>query len=248
MLLQKSCHDLDIMLWMMNHTRPLKVASFGGDMQFGKERKPRDAGTRCMLDCPMVDSCIYSSKHNYLGKRWRLSVWRKFVDENHRDPTVEEKEQSLRTDNPYGKCVWDCERDGNVDHQTVSVVFESGATGTFSMIGGSARAERNIHIIGTKGEIKGTYEDFRFVLRQNDPAIRSGYTEKVFELDTSPDKTVVGGHIGGGDSKLVLDFLDYLNGNPPSFRCALLKDSVNSHKLGFIANRARKMGRILKFR
>ena len=130
----------------------------------------------------------------------------------------------------------------------MSVVFESGATGTFSMIGGSARAERNIHIIGTKGEIKGTYEDFRFVLRKNDPAVKGAYTETVFELDNTPDTTVVGGHIGGGDSKLVLDFLDYLNGNPPSFRCATLKDSVNSHKLGFIANRARKMGRILKFR
>ena len=71
MLLAKSCHDVDILLWMMKETEPLQVVSFGSDFQFGKERKPEGAGNRCMQDCPYVEECIFSAKSNYLAyPRW----------------------------------------------------------------------------------------------------------------------------------------------------------------------------------
>lgn len=244
MLLAKSCHDIDIMLWMMNESQPVAVSSFGDDFQFGKDRKPDGSGRRCMSDCPYVDDCIFSAKANYLAApRWKQYVWKRL--EEKKDLTEDEKASSLMTDNPYGKCVWDFERDGNVDHQAVMVNFSSGATGAFSMIGGSAKSERNIHIVGTRGEIKGTFEDSRYVIRSMAPATVSGYTETVYELSDTGDMIgATGGH-GGGDKMLVLDFLDYLNGNAPSVCCATLEDSVISHRTVFKAEQARKTGSIV---
>ena len=245
MLLAKSCHDIDIMLWMMKGTRPVSTASFGADFQFGKERKPEGAGSRCMADCPMVDECIFSSKANYLAAvRWSQYVWKCLEGDG--ELTDEKKARSLMTDNPYGRCVWDFERDGNVDHQTVIINFANGAVGTFSMIGGSAKSERNIHIVGTRGEIKGTFEDSRYVIRTMEPNTKAGYTEKEFDLRTTGDMIGASGGHGGGDEMLVLDFLDYLNGHGVSVSCATLEDSVISHLTVFRADRARKTGSVVK--
>lgn len=244
MLLAKSCHDMDILLWMMSETKPVSVASFGGDFQFGPERKPKGAGTKCLVDCPYGETCRFSAKSNYLSvDRWKQYVWKSLESEG--ELTAERKETSLRTDNPYGRCVWDFERDGNVDHQTVIVNFANGATGTFSMIGGSAKAERNIHIVGTKGEIKGTFEDSRYVVRTMTPTARSGYTETEYDLKITGDMIGANGGHGGGDKKLVLDFLDYLNGEEPSVSCATLEDSVISHRIVFKAEEARKNHRVV---
>ena len=53
-----------------------------------------------------------------------------------------------------------------------------------------------------------------------------------------------GGH-GGGDSKLVLDFIEYLNGSQPSVSCATLEDSVISHHAVFKAEEARKKKQVI---
>ncbi len=245
MLLAKSCHDIDIMLWMMAGTTPAAVASFGGDFQFGPDRKPEGAGSRCMADCPYVDSCIFSAKANYLAAvRWSQYVWRCLEGEG--PLTDERKARSLATDNPYGRCVWDFERDGNVDHQNVIINFKNGAVGSFTMTGGSAKSERNIHIVGTKGEIKGTFEDSRYVVRGMDPPTRAGYTETEYTLGEGGDKIGARGGHGNGDENLVLDFLDYISGGEPSLSCAVLDDSIRSHRAVFAAGRALKSGSVVK--
>lgn len=245
MLLAKSCHDIDIMLWMMKGTYPVSTASFGDDFQFGTERKPQDAGSRCMTDCPLVDECIFSAKANYLAaERWKQYVWRCLEGDG--ELTEEKKATSLMTDNPYGRCVWDFERDGNVDHQTVIINFANGAVGSFSMVGGSAKSERNIHIVGTRGEIKGTFEDARYVVRTMVPGTKSGYAERVYDLNETGDKIGASGGHGRGDEMLVLDFVDYLNGHDASVSCATLEDSVVSHLTVFRADRARKTGSAVK--
>ena len=243
MLLAKSCHDIDIMVWMMGDNSPVRVSSFGSDLQFGKERKPAGAGTRCTADCPLEGECIFSARANYLAAdRWKQYVWKPLEGEG--ELTPERKARSLRTDNPYGKCVWDFERDGNVDHQTVNIQFANGATGSFTMVGGSAKSERNIHIVGTRGEIKGTFEDGRFVMRRMLPSTKAGYEEEVFDLNVSDDMIGARGGHGGGDRNLVLDFLDYLNGGEPSVCCATLEDSLRSHLVAYAADRARKNGSV----
>ena len=59
--------------------------------------------------------------------------------EGEKDVDIERKKESMRTDNPYGRCAWDYNRDTNVESQTVIVNFENGALGTFNMIGGAAK-------------------------------------------------------------------------------------------------------------
>ena len=113
------------------------------------------------------------------------------------------------------------------------------------MIGGSAKSERNIHIVGTMGEIKGTFEDSRYIVRKMAPSTESGYTEVVYDLKATGDMIGAKGGHGGGDKKLSLDFIDYLNGNEPSISCATLEDSVISHRTVLKAEEARKTGSIV---
>ena len=237
MLLAKSCHDIDLMMWFVRR-KPEAVASFGGEFQFGPDRKPAGAGSRCMADCPHSRECPFTAEGNYLTdpNRWAQYVWKCLEGEE--NVTLERKRESLRTDNPYGRCVWDFERDGNVDHQSVMVRFEGGVTGVFNMVGGSARPERNIHIIGTRGEIKGNFEDQKYILRRIAPFAPSGYEEEVISLDEQGDTTgALGGH-GGGDLRLVEDFLDAICGEEASISATEINDSTISHRVVFKAMRA----------
>lgn len=209
-----------------------------------KEKKPENAGTRCLTDCPLEKNCIYSAEKNYLTPpyRWEFYVWESLEGI---DADLKKKRESLKTDNPYGKCVWECERDGNVDHQSVMVRFANGSTGTFNMIGGASRAERNIHIIGTQGEIKGTFDDSRFVIRRSDPETPDGYTETIVDLKISGDKTGMKGEHGGGDRLLVEDFVNYVDGEKGSISSTSLEQSVLGHLAVFRAEKARKENRVV---
>ncbi len=244
MLLAKSCHDVDLMVWMMSDTKPIAVASFGSDIQFTPENKPEGAGHRCMSDCPYVEDCRFSAKTNYIDKplRWKQYTWACLEAEG--ETTIERKIESMKTDNPYGVCVWDCVRDGNVDHQALIVNFANGATGTLNMIGGSAVPERSIHIIGTHGEINGLFDSSKYTLKLIDPKSESSAVITEYDLKVSGDMTgAYGGH-GGGDIRLAQDFVDYISGAEPSISCTDINDSTVSHLVVFAAERSRKNGTI----
>lgn len=244
MLLAKSCHDIDLMMWMMDGVKPVDVASFGADFVFPKEKKPENAGSRCLLDCSMEKDCVYSARRNYLTPpyRWGFYVWESLEGGDADDRM---KEESLRKENIYGRCVWDCERDGNVDHQSVLIRFENGATGTFNMIGNTARPERNIHIIGTKGEIKGIFDESTYVIRKPSPESPDGYTEVVTDLNIDGDKTGVNGGHGGGDELVAGDFVKYVCGEETSISCTALEISILGHLVVFRAEEARKENRVV---
>lgn len=243
MLLAKSCHDIDLMMWLVRQ-RPVSVASFGGEFQFGPGRKPEGAGSRCMADCPHSRECPFTAEGNYLTDptRWAQYVWKCLEGEG--DVTLERQRESLMTDNPYGKCAWDFERDGNVDHQSVMVRFVSGVTGVFNMVGGAARGERSIHIIGTRGEIKGVFEDQKYILRRIAPFAPLGYEEEVIDLGNQGDTTGAQGGHGGGDLRLVEDFLDAICGEDASVSATEINDSTVSHRVVFRAMRAMVNGSV----
>lgn len=248
MLLAKSCHDVDLMMWMMNHTKPRSVVSFGSDFQFVPEKKPEGAGSRCMVDCPYVKECRFSSETNYIDhpRRWSQYTWTCLEAEGGREAPHERKVESMKTDNPYGKCVWDCERDGNVDHQAVIINFANGATGTFSMVGGTAIPERNIHIVGTLGEIKGTFETSKYTIKMADANSDTAHTVTEYDLNITGDMTGAHSGHGGGDIRLSRDFVNYLNGEEPSISCTEINDSTISHLVVFKAEKSRKNGTIEK--
>lgn len=93
-LLTKSCHDIDIIMWLLSSPPPgsdapphlpSTVSSSGSLQFFKKSRKPKAAGaaTNC-LSCPVEKDCMYSSKRIYVSGQhqgletgntgWPLSV------------------------------------------------------------------------------------------------------------------------------------------------------------------------------
>jgi predicted dehydrogenase len=244
MLMAKCCHDLDLIAWMKSGVRPRSVASFGSNFQFRPENAPADAGNRCLVDCPIEADCLYSARKHYIDHpdRWSFYVWDSL--EHIANPTIEQKIHSLKTDNPYGRCVWKCDMEV-VDHQSLVIEFADGTTATHNMIGGTSRPSRAMHLIGTRGEIQGVFEDGRFVIRHIDPRPGHEYTEEVVDLTVGGDMHgAFGGH-GGGDMRLVADFLRVIRGEPPSISTTPLEDSVAGHLIGFSADRAMAERRVV---
>jgi predicted dehydrogenase len=244
MLMAKSCHDLDLIAWMHSGVPARRVSSFGGNLQFTPERAPEDAGSRCLVDCPIEAECLYSARKHYIDhpQRWSFYVWDTL--EHLDNPTLEDKIESLQGDNLYGRCVWKCDNDV-VDHQSVAIEFEDGVSATLNMIGGSSRPTRSLHLIGTHGEIQGVMEDSAFTIRHIDPRPGHEYSEEVVDLKVGGDMTgAFGGH-GGGDMRLVDDFVKVVRGEPASLSTTGIEDSVTGHLLGFCADQARVEGRVV---
>lgn len=246
MLLAKCCHDLDIIMWMMSETKPKQISSFGGKFQFKPENAPKEAGTICMKDCPLVDTCVYSTKRLYIDHpdRWAFYVWDAL--EGKKNVTIEDKIALMKSDSPYARCIYKC--DNNVvDHQSVLINFESGATGTHNMVGGSAEPRREIHIIGTKGEIFGNFEESKFTVLKIDPSPDAHNEEcDVEEVDLRVTGDMVGaygGH-GGGDERLAADFVKFIRGEKPSLACTSIFDSVAGHLSVYLADKSRENGGI----
>ena len=90
-LLTKSCHDIDLLLWLLcspsqSSSRkphlPSNVSSTGSLLYFKKGRKPALAGnaTNC-LSCPAENECLYSARKIYLqnhlargNSRWPVNI------------------------------------------------------------------------------------------------------------------------------------------------------------------------------
>ena len=243
MLMSKACHDLDLMVWMKSGIHPKRVCSFGSNFQFRPEKAPPHAGTRCLVDCPIEEDCLYSARKHYLDHpdRWAFYVWGSLEHIEH--PTIEDKIASLKT-SPYGRCVW--KTDMNVvDHQSVLIEFEDGGTATLNMIGGCSKPSRSIQLIGTRGEIQGNLEDSRFAIRHIDARPGHEFSEQIVDLKITGDMTGAHGGHGGGDSRLVADFLNYLNGQQPSLSTTSLDDSITGHLVGFCANRSMDENRVV---
>lgn len=244
MLLAKCCHDLDIIMWMMSETKPKQISSFGGKFQFKPENAPKEAGTICMKDCPLVDTCVYNTKRLYIDHpdRWAFYVWDAL--EGKKNISIEDKIALMKSDSPYARCIYKC--DNNVvDHQSVLINFESGATGTHNMVGGSAEPRREIHIIGTKGEIFGNFEESKFTVLKIDPSPDAHNEEcDVEEVDLRVTGDMVGaygGH-GGGDERLAADFVKFIRGEKPSLACTSIFDSVAGHLSVYLADKSRENG------
>ena len=237
MLMSKCCHDLDLIAWMKSGVAPTGVSSFGSNYQFDPSKAPDGAGERCLVDCPIEAECLYSARKHYIDHpdRWSFYVWEGL--EGVENPTIRDKIQSLKGDNPYGRCVWKTEMDV-VDHQSVAVEFADGATATHSMVGGTARPLRSIHLIGTTGEIQGTFEDSRFAIRHIDTRPGHEYSEEIVDLTVGGDMHGTSGGHGGGDERLVDDFVRVVRGEEPSISTTTIDDSVAGHLMGFCADRA----------
>ena len=105
------------------------------------------------------------------------------------------------------------------------------------MVSGVARPGRNIHIIGTKGEIQGFLEENKFIVRTYNPA-NCLYNERVEEITN----IVEGDGHSGGDSRLVRDFVNMELGLPRSISSTVIEDSINGHLLVYAADESLDKG------
>ncbi len=243
MLMAKCCHDLDLIMWMMSGTRPTSVASFGSNMQFRPEKAPKGSGTRCLVDCEIEAQCLYSARKHYLDHpdRWAFYVWDAL--EEIEAPSAGDRESLLRSDSPYGRCVWKSDNDV-VDHQSVVIEFENGATATHNMVGGTARPSRSIHIIGSMGEIQGVLEESSYAVRHIDNRPGHEYKERIVDVNENGDiHGELGGH-AGGDIRLVADFVSLLGIGERSISSTTLDDSIYGHLVGFRAGTAMESRRV----
>lgn len=237
MLLAKCCHDLDIVAWLMSGIAPVRVASFGSLKQFRPENAPAGSADRCLNGCQIESTCQYSAKTNYITQgKWGFYAWEPI--QHIKNPTVEQKIESLKTDNPYGRCVWRCDNDV-VDHQSLIVEFANGATATHDMFCATARPERSIHVVGSKGEIEGSMEAGTLVVRR--PLLEAG---KGYQEESIPPEVKGDGH-GGGDGRLVADFVSVLRGEAASRGTTRIEDSLTGHLIAFAADEAMKGRRVV---
>ena len=220
MLLQKSCHDMDIILWLMEKNCE-RVQSFGSLRHFTPDNAPKGAPDRCLDGCPHAESCPYYAPRLYMDMS--RTGWP--VDVITTDLSAEGRRKALE-EGPYGRCVYRCDNDV-VDRQVVNLEFEGGAVATFTMTGLSADFSRQLKIFGTKGQIEADMGTGEIVLQ------RFGEGKKTVPLDTG---TETSGH-GGGDFGIIRDFLRILREGGESRTGAEV--SLQSHLICFAAERSR---------
>ncbi|MEH7179276.1 Gfo/Idh/MocA family protein [Neobacillus vireti] len=219
MILQKSCHDMDIISFVMGKECK-RISSYGSLMHFKEENAPQGAPQRCLDGCPAELECPYHAGRYYLGqgKGWA----KKFTEDYSNEGIIKALQET-----PYGKCVY--RSDNNVvDHQVVNMEFEDGATATFSMCGFTREQTRIVQIMGTKGEIRGNMEEnsisvFDFLTKH----------ETVINFDNP-----VGGH-GGGDTGIIRTFLKEIQFGNHEDSVSSASASVRSHLMAFAAEDSR---------
>lgn len=116
------------------------------------------------------------------------------------------------------------------------IEFADGSTATHTLVGNTSKPCRTLHIVGTKGEISGVMEDGCFTVRHPDPRAGYEFTEEQVHTNVSMDMH------GGGDLRLVEDFIRCCRGEAPSLSTTSIDDSIYGHLLGFGADQAMEEG------
>ena len=229
MILAKCCHDMDLLLWLTGKTCE-KVTSFGHLSHFNAANRPEGAPERCGDDCPVAASCPYNAQAYYLDKFHRYgNAWP--VNVVAPEPTEEKLIQALK-EKDYGRCVYRMNNDV-VDHQVVSLQLADDVTVAFTMTAFSDKGGRCMRVMGTKAEIFADMEKDLITL------MPFGGEEEVFDIRKIA--TDLSGH-GGGDIKMVEDYLDVLEGKPMPSAMTTIARSVESHYICLAAEESRVKG------
>ncbi|MFQ5698942.1 MAG: Gfo/Idh/MocA family protein [Myxococcota bacterium] len=230
-VLAKSCHDLDLLCWL-GDAPARRVTSFGSLSHYRQDRAPEGAPERCTQGCPVQPDCIHDAVHFYLDPDERLARLWPWSDVSS-DPTAEARRRALES-GPYGRCVYRCDNDVP-DHQEVTIELESGACASFALHGHATHETRTIRISGTRGELRGR--------------LQGGVIEvsRHGSLEVEEIRLEDGG-IGhfGGDEGLLDHFTDIVARGAWDEARTSGRTSLESHLIGFAAERARLEGRVVE--
>ncbi len=226
MLLAKSCHDMDIISHWTG-MKAEKIASFGSLQYFTRKNCPEGAPEFCLQDCPHYQSCPYSVLKLYFDEDTDPAYLRQMG-------VIKDKNQlrELLCSNRFGRCVFQTDNDV-VDHQTVQIEFDTGATCSFTMCGHNGVERRITKISMTNGEIEhdaseGTIKVWRF----------EPLREEVIKVSTK-------GTHSGGDRAIMDNFVDAIVSGDKSSLLTPIKDSLQGHLMVFAAEESRKNGKVL---
>ncbi|MGD9887402.1 MAG: Gfo/Idh/MocA family protein [Bacilli bacterium] len=219
MILAKSCHDLDIIRWLIK-SDCTKITSFGNLFYFNKEHAPQGSKPfcyQCHVDCP------YHAVHFYKENPMWAMV---FSLNQHIEEVLTDESLS------YSRCVY--QSDNNVpDHQVVQMEFKNRATASLTITAFSQKTHRSIKIHGTKGEVEGDMENMEIVVNL--------YGGKSYRIDVSKLADDFSGH-AGGDKKMVLDFVRNIRNKEPISGLTDINNSLESHFMAFDAEDSRQKG------
>ncbi len=220
MILSKSCHDTDILRWLIN--KPGKqVSSFGSLTLFREEMAPEGSADRCTSNCKVERECPYSAIKLYKEKRgWLQHLNLEVVN----DKTIMRELKN----GPYGRCVYRCDNDV-VDHQICNFEFEGGITASFSMEALTHYGGRRTRVFGTNGDVIGDEHTLTVTNAKNGRQV---------SWDASKTQKFASGH-GGGDHGLVYDFVRAVAFKDASILTSTIQASMESHLMGFMAEESR---------
>lgn len=215
--LTKSCHDMDILLYLLGNTHCQQISSYGALSIFNRDHYDPATMAHMCVDCPQNESCAFSAPKLYSSGKIKSVVFDL--------SSVDKVRENLGT-SPYGRCVYHC--DNNVvDHQSTAMQFDNGVTATFNLSAFSAKVNRSLKIMCQFGEIRAIEKPY--LIETTD--FRTDETT-VTELDIR-DR----GH-GGGDKAFVKDFMEsYLHGVPFN---STLEHAIESHAMALLAEESRK--------
>lgn len=220
MILQKSCHDMDIMLWLIGKNC-IRLSSFGSLTYFKSENAPKGATKRCLDGCPHAEECPYYAPKFYLTEDvgWPTSAISVST-------AYEDRKKALET-GQYGRCVYHC-NNNVVDHQVVNFEFDDGVTAVFTMCAFTNENSRTLKIMGTKGEIKGHLEKDEIEIQNFGKRESRKITFKKSKF----------GH-SGGDDRIVREFVQLVRDDGKKQGIASAEASLQGHLMAFAAEEAR---------
>ena len=248
LLLQKCCHDTDLLCWLNSETEPALISSFGSRSLFTPENAPQGSTEYC-YNCPKKEECLFNAYDLELKKdfcpQYTWQDMNKPIDEI----TEEEKIEFLKT-NVYGKCVYKTDMD-IVDRQCVSIQYKNGSIATLNMVGGATIAGRCIHVVGSLGEIVGSIEENTITLRKYFSCEKESMlkeNEIVIDLNKvnalQEENQSMKGHYGG-DALIMQDLMNLLDSGKETLSTTNINDSVKGHLICYAAEISRKENRIV---
>lgn len=232
-ILAKSCHDLDIIKWVID--KPCRQIVAMGDLKwFRRENAPKGSTDRCTDGCAVERSCPYSAIREYHDKRSRTAVLDLPEDKTKHAEVIMER---LRTTN-YGRCVYRMNND-QPDHYITSIRFADNVTANFSMEAFTSYHGRRTRLMGSMGDMVGDMNELVVT------DFRTGKAVKLVPQYEDVEEYKNSGH-GGGDWFLVKDFVQAVAQQNPALLTSTIEASIESHIMGFKAEESRKSGKVME--
>jgi predicted dehydrogenase len=274
MILTKCCHDLDILIWMLDE-RCEVLSSVGELLHFRLQNAPPGAPERCLDGCPVAESCPYYAPFVYgdLTPLWRsiadtaMGIPRWAVKAHLRapgfvkavsvfDPTLRQLSgyrgwpRSVITDDPTPENIMAALRRGPygrcVYHCDNDVVDHQVVSMRFTGgISVTLTMQGHAHLEGRTTRIEGSQAALSAHLGHGGSWIEVHRHRDDRRQRFDTSAKLGDGH-GGGDQRLMASFVRSLRSGETASTLTTARQSLESHLMAFAAEQARREARVVR--